>query len=231
EVADAEIEKTRAQEGGKIAEITSKTRKAQAELQNAKKAVTEAETALKRQNTQTIYASRTGYIQRVSAATNAELINQGSELIVLVPSTVNIAVELWVRGVDAPLITPGREVRLQFEGTPAVQFVGWPSVAVGTYGGVVASVDAHGNQAGMFRVLVSPDPDDPPWPTNPQIRQGTRANGWLLLDEVSLGYEIWRNLNAFPPSVRESPDGSTDKSAPQAKAGGGFVASGDKGKP
>ena len=59
---------------------------------------------------------------------------------------------LLIEYVDAPLIEPGRKVRLQFEGWPAVQFVGWPSVAVGTFGGKVNRVfptdDGKGNNKG-----------------------------------------------------------------------------------
>ena len=31
------------------------------------------------------------------------------------------------------------------------------------------------------------------------MRQGVRANGWVMLSRVRLGYEIWRQLNGFPP--------------------------------
>ena len=96
----------------------------------------------------------------------------------------------------------GKEkVRLQFEGWPAVQFVGWPSVAVGTFGGTVAFVDQTDNGKGKFRIVVVPDEDDDPWPEHRYLRQGVRANGWVLLNEVSLGFELWRQFNGFPPVV------------------------------
>nr|MCH9680528.1 transporter [Deltaproteobacteria bacterium] len=88
----------------------------------------------------------------------------------------------------------------QFEGWPAVQFVGWPSVAVGTFGGTVAFVDATDNGAGRFRVVVVPDGEEP-WPAARYLRQGVRANGWVLLNQVSIGYELWRQFNGFPPAV------------------------------
>lgn len=28
------------------------------------------------------------------------------------------------------------------------------------------------------------------------------AKGWIVLDRVSLGFEIWRQLNGFPPSLQ-----------------------------
>jgi hypothetical protein len=100
-----------------------------------------------------------------------------------------------------PLIREGRPVRLQFEGWPAVQFTGWPSVAVGTFGGKVALVDATDDGTGRFRILVRPETEDA-WPTNITLRQGVRVNGWVLLDQVTIGYELWRRFNGFPPTVK-----------------------------
>ncbi|MCA9698896.1 MAG: transporter, partial [Myxococcales bacterium] len=104
-------------------------------------------------------------------------------------------------GKDGPLVTAGRKVRLQFQGWPAVQFVGWPSAAVGTFGGEVVFVDASADEYGRFRVVVLPDPEDEPWPDSQWLRQGVRTNGWVLLDQVSLGFELWRQFNGFPPAV------------------------------
>ena len=86
-----------------------------------------------------------------------------------------------------------------FEGWPAVQFGGWPEVAVGTFGAVVSTVDPVVSSNGRFRVLLVPDPDDAPWPSNAYLRFGAQARGWILLDTVSVGYELWRRLNGFPP--------------------------------
>ncbi len=118
------------------------------------------------------------------------------------PVRLDRAAEIWVHGNDAPLISVGRKVRLQFQGWPALQFTGWPSVAVGTFGGIVKTVDAAaGNNKDQFRVLVIPDENCDAWPANRFLRQGTRANGWVLLDQVGLGFEAWRRLNSFPPTV------------------------------
>jgi hypothetical protein len=128
-----------------------------------------------------------------------------------VPKTSSPAVQVWVAGNDAPLINPGRHVRLQFEGWPAVQFSGWPSVAVGTFGGEVALVDPTDDGMGKFRVVVVPDPDEPPWPEYPQLRQGVRAYSWVLLDQVPLGYEVWRRMNGFPPAFNSEQDAKATK--------------------
>ena len=125
----------------------------------------------------------------------------------LVPSSPDRAVAIKVDGNDVPLVSSKdgyekpRKVRLQFEGWPAVQFSGWPSAAVGTFGGIVSVVDSTDDGQGMFRVLVLPDPDQSLWPGEIVLRQGDRANAWVLLDEVPPGWEIWRQFNGFPPVV------------------------------
>ena len=84
----------------------------------------------------------------------------------------------------------------------------WPSVAVGTFGGVVDIVDSYGTADGKFRVLIRPDENDQAWPEPRYLRQGVRTTGWLLLDEVPLWFEVWRQLNAFPPTVTPPEDGA-----------------------
>ena len=39
------------------------------------------------------------------------------------------------------------------------------------------------------------------WPDEQFVRFGATARGWILLETVSVGYEIWRQLNNFPPSM------------------------------
>jgi len=159
------------------------------------------ESRIAQQNTQLITAPRAGTIFRLMASPGAELVKAGDPLVSLIPDTESRAIELWVRGNDVPLIESGRPVRIQFEGWPAVQFSGWPSVAVGTFGGIVSLVDPTDDGRGRFRLLIVPDPKDDPWPAGDFLRQGVRANGFVLLDQVSLGFELWRQANGFPPSV------------------------------
>jgi membrane fusion protein, adhesin transport system len=176
-------------------------RKAEAELAKAEAEVQKIDVRLARQQRMKILAPRDGTILQIVAKQDAQMLRPGDPVAVFVPDTTASAVELWVDGKDGPLVDPGRLVRLQFEGWPAVQFVGWPSAAVGTFGGVVEFVDATADEYGRFRVVVSPDPNDEPWPEHRWLRQGVRANGWILLDRVSLGFELWRQFNGFPPVV------------------------------
>lgn len=135
-------------------------------------------------------------------------VKEGTNLAVIVPDSENYVVELFIDGVDAPLIQreeDGRypHVRLQFEGWPAVQFTGWPSAAYGTFGGRVKQIDQTDNGKGQFRVLIEPDPiwDHDDWPSQEFLRQGNQAVGWVFLQRVTLGWELWRRLNGFPPVV------------------------------
>jgi membrane fusion protein, adhesin transport system len=125
-----------------------------------------------------------------------------------------IVAELFVDGNDLPLLHKGDPVRVQFEGWPAVQFVGWPSVAVETFGGRIYLVDPTTNDKGQFRILVEPDPEDAPWPEQRYLRQGVRAQGWVLLERVSVGWELWRNLNGFPPAREDEPVKTSQRLGP-----------------
>ncbi|MCP4887390.1 MAG: HlyD family efflux transporter periplasmic adaptor subunit [Planctomycetaceae bacterium] len=152
-----------------------------------------------------IRAPRSGRIQQWNGLEGSDAIKEGDQLFVIVPETDELAVEMKVNGNDMPLIREGDPVRLQFEGWPAVQFVGWPSVAVGTFGGKVNRVFPTDDGKGNFRVVITPDNHfarEDGWP-NDFLLQGVRANGWVLLSEVKLGYEVWRQLNGFPKAVDE----------------------------
>lgn len=171
-----------------------------AEEANAAAELARLEVRLARQSTMEIKAPLEGTVLRVQAGQGSAFVKAGEPLLTLVPDTTDRAVELWVDGNDMPLLSDGRPVRLQFEGWPAVQFTGWPSVAVGTFGGEVALIDATDDGTGRFRILVRPE-DPASWPSDVYLRQGVRVNGWVLLDQVKLGYELWRRFNGFPPTV------------------------------
>jgi adhesin transport system membrane fusion protein len=209
----------------KDAELIGKGREADAKVESARalyqtavgdmavveKELLELRIKISQQQVQTVTAPRDGTILRLLVYQGGQTVSKGDPLFILVPESASRAVELWVDGNDAPLITPGRHARLQFEGWPAVQFAGWPSVAVGTFGGEVALVDATDNGEGKFRVLIVPDGGEE-WPRDRFLRQGVRANGWVLLEQVSLGYEVWRRINGFPPvvSLTEPGKGTAD---------------------
>ena len=150
-----------------------------------------------------ITAPRDGTIFRMPIFERGQTIKEGESVLTIVPDSTQMAVELFIMGNDMPLLQLGQEVRLQFEGWPAVQFPGWPSVAVGTFSGSIANVDATDDGLGKFRVLVTPRDQEQAWPSDRYLRQGVRVNGWVILRKVTLGYEIWRQLNGFPVILSE----------------------------
>jgi biotin carboxyl carrier protein len=198
---DQERLRTGADAGTRIDEAWASHASAASDLAKARADLTRLDVRVARQSTQKVSAPVDGTVWRVVARQNGEFLKAGATLVVIVPTTTRTVVELYLNGNDVPMVSAGRTVRLQFEGWPALQFSGWPSVAVGTFGGRVLLVDATDDGKGKFRVLVEPDPADDPWPAAQYLRQGVRANGWVLLDVVSLGYELWRQFNGFPPVV------------------------------
>lgn len=213
----------------KVQTVKANRDSAAGELAEADASVLRAQRDLERQRQQRLTAPAAGFVQNLTAnGQGGGFVKQGTTLAVLVPRSRQLAVELFVDGNDVTFVEVGRHVRLQFEGWPAIQWVGWPSAAVGTFGGRVAFVDRFDDGTGRFRVMVLPDerpfrePEGPfvewlrrritfekvhaagnphAWPGDPWLRQGVRARGWIVLDEVSLGFEIWRQLNGFPPQL------------------------------
>lgn len=186
---------------GDISKAESDVAKAEQAFNKAEKELRDMEVKISRQQNQLVTAPFDGFLVEILPNLGTAVLNAGDPIATIVPETTDRSVQLMLSGNDAPLVDAGRHVRLQFEGWPAIQFTGWPSVAVGTFGGEVISVDATDDGLGKFRILVRPDPTDPPWPDQRFLRQGVRANGWVLLERVPLWFEVWRRLNGFPPVI------------------------------
>ncbi len=197
----AELGRVTTEAQARIESAKAERQSAQAEAAARVEELSALDVRIAQQNTQLITAPRSGTVFRLYASPGAELVKAGDPLLALMPDAAEPAVELWIDGNHVPLVQEGRKVRLQFEGWPAVQFAGWPSVAVGTFGGQVALVDTSSDGFGRFRILVIPDAEEPDWPEPRFLRQGARANGFVLLDRVRLGYELWRQANGFPQTV------------------------------
>jgi multidrug resistance efflux pump len=184
----------------RINEMQGRVAAAQADLNRA-------DVNLSRQSVQIMRAPRDGFIQSLNAGDAATYINAGDVLATFVPANSERVVEIFIDGRDVALVKPGDKTRIMFEGWPAVQFSGWPSVAVGTFGGRVIAVDQSAQVNGRFRVLIAEDKDElHAWPEERYVRFGAAVQAWVLLETVPVGYEIWRQLNNFPP---ELPQGET----------------------
>ncbi len=157
-----------------------------------------------------ITSPQSGYVVKALKAGVGEQIKEGEGICTIMPDGGELAVEVFVRAMDVPLLSKGRTVRLQFDGWPAIQFSGWPSVAIGTFGGRIHVIDYINSPGGYYRVLVKMDTlQDENWPR--QLRVGSGVYAWALLDDVPVIYEIWRQLNGFPPALNNMPDMVPDK--------------------
>lgn len=157
-----------------------------------------------------ITAPQNGYINTAIKTGIGETFKEGEKLLGIMPANYDLAVETFVEPIDLPLIHLGEEVRIQFDGWPAIFFSGWPNASFGTYGGKVVAIETFISENGKFRILIAPDPKDKTWP--PNVRVGSGAYTIALLEDVPIWYEMWRQLNGFPPNYYR-PDGTETKTA------------------
>jgi len=184
----------------RINEMQGRVAAAQADLNRA-------DVNISRQSVQIMRAPRDGFIQSLNAGDAATFIRAGDVLATFVPDNAERVVEIFIDGRDVALVKKGDKTRIMFDGWPAVQFSGWPSIAVGTFGGRVVAVDHSAQINGRFRVLIAEDKSEAnSWPEERYVRFGAAVQAWVLLETVPVGYEIWRQLNSFPP---ELPAGET----------------------
>jgi multidrug resistance efflux pump len=144
-----------------------------------------------------LLAPQTGQIIKAKKAGINEIVKEGEMIVEIVPNSFLYAVELFIKPMDLALINKGQDVRLQFDGYPAIVFSGWPNSSYGTFAGKISAIETNRNENGQFRVLIIPDQKEKNWPSNLKI--GTGAQGFALLNDVPIWYELWRQLNGFPP--------------------------------
>lgn len=148
-----------------------------------------------------IIAPQDGFVSKILKKGLGEIIKENDELLTIIPKTEDLAVEMYVRAMDYPLLAVGEKVSLVFDGFPAFVFSGWQAASYGTFWGKISVVDNIANELGMYRVLVSPDPTQRPW--GAALRVGAGAEGMIMLNDVCVWYELWRQLNGFPPEFYE----------------------------
>lgn len=204
EVINAKVEINRVQ-----AEYNNKISKAQSDMRTAETSQFDTEAQVtKLENEFTNYtmrndlyyirAPRSGYINRAIQGGVGETFKEGDRLVGIMPAKYDMAVETYVEPIDLPLMHIGEKVRIEFDGWPAIIFSGWPNVSYGTYGGEVVAVETFISQNGKYRILLAPDPEDHPWPED--LRVGSGAKTIALLEDVPIWFELWRQLNGFPPN-------------------------------
>jgi multidrug resistance efflux pump len=157
-----------------------------------------------------ILAPQNGYITQAIKTGLGETIKEGASIVSIMPSDYDLAVEMYVKPMDLPLLEKGQEVRFMFDGWPAIIFSGWPNVSYGSFGGKIVAIDNFTSKDSKYRILVAPDATDEEWPD--AIRIGSGANAFALLKDVPIWYELWRQLNGFPPDYYKTESQVTQKS-------------------
>ena len=199
--AEVEINRIRAEYADKISKAESNMFTAQSNQFDAEAQVT------KLQNDYTNYqvrnsllyvtAPQSGYINKALTGGIGVTFKEGEQLVGIMPSNFEFAVETYVRPIDLPLLHIGEKVRVQFDGWPSIVFSGWPNVSYGTYGAEVVAIENFISDNGRYRILLAPDKTDHEWPE--ALRVGSGAKTIALLNDVPIWYEMWRQLNSFPP--------------------------------
>ncbi len=147
-------------------------------------------------------------INAVNSGIN-ETVKEGDMILQIVPTDINYAVELFVKPFDLVLVDTGQNVRFIFDGYPAIIFSGWPTASYGTFFGKVIAVETNLSTNGLFRVLVVEDRVARQWPKD--LKMGNGAVGFALLKDVPIWYELWRNINGFPPEYYKDNDAAKTK--------------------
>ncbi|WP_290701371.1 biotin/lipoyl-binding protein [Lacinutrix sp.] len=214
EVLNAQVEITRVK-----AEYIDKISKAQSDKYTAESSQFDAEAQVsKLENNKSNYEIRNtmyhikapldGYINKALKTGIGESFKEGERLVGIMPANYDMAVETYIDPIDLPLVHIGETFRIQFDGWPAIVFSGWPNVSYGTYGAKVVAMENFISENGKFRILLEPDSNDYAWPQAIRVGSGVKAIG--LLEDVPIWFELWRQLNGFPPNYYQ-PTTSNDK--------------------
>ncbi|QMU28188.1 HlyD family secretion protein [Adhaeribacter radiodurans] len=212
-----ELQNARIELNSLTAEYGEKTAKAESELSSTRgyAYTTDGELAkIKNEYANTkirtsfyhLKAPQNGIVVKAMKAGIGETVKEGEAVATILPREAQLAVELFVKSMDFPLIRKGQHIRLQFDGWPALVFSGWPNSGFGTFGGRIAVIDNVATM-GKYRILVVPDPQTEPWPE--ALRIGSGVYGWALLNDVPIWYELWRQLNGFPADYPTQETGAT----------------------
>ncbi len=200
--AQIELSRTKATYADKISKAESNVYTAQSNQYDTEAQVTKLENQYANYKVRNgllyITAPQDGFINKALKSGIGETFKEGEELVGIMPAKYDLAVESFVRPIDLPLLHIGEKVRVQFDGWPAIVFSGWPNVSYGTYGAKVVAIENFISDNGKYRILLAPDETDHKWPE--AIRVGSGARTIALLNDVPIWFELWRQLNSFPPN-------------------------------
>ncbi|BDD06620.1 HlyD family secretion protein [Aureibacter tunicatorum] len=155
-----------------------------------------------------VTSPQSGHITKILPSGIGETVKEGESIATIMPEDFQLAIEMFVKPMDLPLLAKGQTVRIRFDGWPAIFFSGWPNTSYGTYGGRIFAIDNFISANGKYRVLVSPDVNDKEWPD--ALKVGTGTHNIVLLNDVKIWYELWRLSNGFPADYYQPATSTTD---------------------
>ncbi len=156
-----------------------------------------------------ITAPQSGYVTKTVKKGIGEIVKEGTDIVTIMPDVYDLAVETYLLPQDLPLIRPGDEVRLRFDGWPAIVISGWPEASTGIFSGNIVAIDRFISENGYYRIMISPNNEEKEWPQI--LRVGTGVNSFILLNDVPIWYEIWRQLNGFPADFYKKAEGEKEE--------------------
>lgn len=163
-----------------------------------------------RQGMYYVIATQNGQVSNIMKAGIGEILKDGEKIGNIVPDEAHFTVEMNIKPVDLPLIKQEQKVVFTFDGYPAIVFSGWPNANYGVFKGRVMTVSNQIDASGYFKAIVIEDDEKKKWPKN--LRVGTAAQAIAILNDVPVWYEIWRNINGFPPDYYEvKPENKNEK--------------------
>lgn len=211
--AEVEMNSIRAEFRDKLAKAESEKFSTMSDMYDAEATVSKMQNQLSnysiRRGFYYITAPQDGYITQAVKTGIGETIKEGEEIVTIMPASYQLAVEMYVKPLDLPLVEKDQRIRIQFDGWPAIVFSGWPGVSTGTFGGQVVAIDNFADKNGRYRILVAPDPNAEPWPNG--LRVGAGAKTFALLKDVPIWYELWRQINGFPPDYYKKDDANQEE--------------------
>lgn len=205
--AQIELSSVRSNYADKMAKVRSERSSALSSIYDAESQIAKLQNQYanyeRRSNLYHIIAPQDGYITKIYRKGIGELVKETDPMLAIMPTDYQLAVETYIRPMDYPLLQLSEEVRFVFDGWPAFVFSGWPNQSYGTFSGEIIAIDNVANENGLYRILISPskEPNAKPWPE--ALRVGTGASTLIMLNDVPLWYEFWRQLNGFPPDFYE----------------------------
>lgn len=194
----AEYEAKRLELAEKIAKLESSVAEARADeassLESATQALSKTNQVARRISNRYVIAPRDGVVMELSKKAPGSLMKKDEKLLTLVPAYESLIVVAQCNPNDIPLLHAQQGAMLAFDGYPMLPIPGWPEHSVGMFEAQVRFVStAVGPDQTTFPIVLEPAEI---WPVG--LKAGTTSHATLLLGDVPLWFELWRQLNGFP---------------------------------